>query len=78
MDEKILHASIVNNKRKELIKMFYNLQIGESFVIRNNPKSSIIRVPGGWIFDKSSGVTGSSSCFIPFNNEFMESSDELD
>ena len=36
-----------------------------------------LRVPGGWIFinyrENGTGGTDSSSCFVPFNNEFQVS-----
>ena len=40
---------------------------------------SIIRVPGGWIYESFTEQVGghfhSSMCFVPFDNEYMKSND---
>lgn len=37
----------------------------------------VIRVPGGWIYIIQTIMTGEfSTCFVPFNNEFQDETDE--
>lgn len=45
----------------------YQLKLGQQVLIDSN--SSILRVPGGWVYNSLNGT-----CFIPFDNEFMETS----
>jgi len=69
MGKKIIDSSIKNIRREGISMRFYNLQLGQSFSLSDNPKASITRVPGGWVYDRSN-ISGASSCFIPFNDEF--------
>lgn len=54
----------------------YDMKLGESFW-SSEMDSSILRVPGGWLFriwDQEHGVH-TSSTFVPFDNEFMGTAD---
>ena len=54
-------------------KTIYNLGLHQETYISNNV--TIMRVPGGWIYtDKYeySGNASVSKCFVPFDDEFME------
>lgn len=49
----------------DIKKVIYELDLFEEV---NYAGYYITRVPGGWIFSTNRG----STCFVPFNNEFME------
>jgi hypothetical protein len=46
-------------------KDLYHMKQLERHIIDNN--SSIVRVPGGWVYGDLQGC-----CFVPLSNEFME------
>lgn len=46
------------------MKLHETIHIGDDY--------EILRVPGGWIYNRFSG-SGLSSCFVPFHDEFMAS-----
>jgi hypothetical protein len=55
----------------------YNLKLNE-FMWLNVGTTEVMRVPGGWIYkvyDEATQRNCLSMCFVPFNNEFMETSD---
>lgn len=57
-------------------KDFYKLKAGRYAFLDESEDVKIVRVPGGWIFYSDemspSGTISKTSCFIPFNNEFMK------
>lgn len=62
--------------RRDKVKNLYTLQLYEvEYVetITSDLATSVMRVPGGWIFrsyDKSRNMM--SSVFVPYSNEFAE------
>jgi hypothetical protein len=57
----------------------YEMKLGESFW-SSEMDSSILRVPGGWLFrgwDQDRGVH-TSITFVPFNNEFIKTSEQVE
>lgn len=55
----------------------YDMKFGESRW-HCEMRSNILRVPGGWIFRTSDNERDIyiSSVFVPFNNEFMQESED--
>lgn len=51
----------------------YELKLGEKLKNYPNTNSSenLVRVPGGWVYTYGD-MQGTSSTFVPFNNEFMK------
>lgn len=53
----------------------YDLEQGDELQFTEDTWA--LRVPGGWIFtiyrENGIGASDSSSCFVPFNNEFQSS-----
>jgi hypothetical protein len=51
----------------------YDLNLGEELQFTDDTYA--LRVPGGWIFtafrENGTGANDSSSCFVPFDNEFL-------
>jgi hypothetical protein len=56
---------------------FYDMKLGDSYW-NSSIGCQVVRVPGGWLFQTadSSQSSISSMCFVPFNNEFMETSEQ--
>jgi len=61
-------------------KDIYMMKLHETVHIDNY--TAVRRVPGGWIYvemmtdvEHQTGVTNSTSTFVPFNNEFMQEAD---
>lgn len=50
----------------------YKMKLGDVAVnaLTNNSSERILRVPGGWIYTYGD-LEGTSSTFIPFDNEFQ-------
>ena len=54
-------------------KNIYELELFEESVLHQNDAvwESVKRVPGGWLYHYTNTKT-TTSCFIPFNNEFQK------
>ena len=53
----------------------YDMALNEEIGLSREQR--VLRVPGGWIYitdTESGGGWSSTSCFIPFNNEFQPKS----
>lgn len=55
----------------------YDLKFGEHQWF-SEMNCNVLRVPGGWLFREHTVDIGIIACstFVPFNNEFMENSDQ--
>jgi ribosomal 30S subunit maturation factor RimM len=55
------------------MKNIYKLKLFESCIIFNNQNCTEVfkRVPGGWVWIITNSK-GNTSCFVPFNNEFVK------
>jgi len=55
----------------------YEMKLGDSVWV-SEFESNVLRVPGGWLFRSSDGERDiyTSSTFVPFNNEFMKTSEQ--
>ena len=51
----------------------YEIKLGETIenIPNNNSIEKLTRVPGGWIYVWGD-MEGTTSVFVPFNNEFMK------
>jgi hypothetical protein len=51
----------------------YQMKLGDVEIKfpNNKTKEILLRVPGGWVYIYSD-MEGSTSSFIPFNNEFQD------
>ena len=58
-----------------MIKNIYKMGLNETDTL--DAETQVKRVPGGWIYSTYNGTRNSYSdpCFVPFNNEFMETSE---
>lgn len=57
-----------------MIDNIYNMKLHDEFELW--PGLTITRVPGGWIYRTEAQQPGGwyiNQCFVPFNNEFLES-----
>lgn len=50
----------------------YFMKLGDVFtnIPNNNSDERLVRVPGGWVYTYGD-MQGTSSVFIPFNNEYQ-------
>ena len=54
----------------------YELKLHEGMVI--NDRDFVMRVPGGWLYTVSASDTSSVSVYVPFDNEFMQTSESME
>jgi hypothetical protein len=55
----------------------YEMKLGDN-VWCSEMQSNVLRVPGGWLFRPADGERDvfTASTFVPFNNEFMTTSEQ--
>jgi len=61
----------MSGSKKQLADKLYNLGLGETLHDFGTDRTSVLCVPGGWIFTYHFDMA--TSVFVPFSDEFMPS-----